>query len=261
MTTPSRIFAPAILATWLISFQSICADSAIRWINEANQSAATVLNGGSVFTTTYRTSNDVSVTLLSGSTSGTYIDVYGGATPGNNPDYLRDFVGSTTEGTGDGQAGHHLFLTMSSASTGAIQFDFAQPLNSSDRILFSDVDYFEQYSLQAFAPGGAALDFSGWTYEAFSGQTGVLPDSRWPTWDPVNRLLTAGTSTLNEEVVVFTPDQSVSRLIITKLTGAGFSTGIQVTTVPEASSLTLTVVLIAISLWTFRAKFTRSTSC
>ena len=72
------------------------------------------------------------------------------------------------------------------------------------------------------------MNLSGWIYETFTGSTGVLPDSRWPTWNAPQGLLTAGTTGLGEELSVFTLDQPVSRLVISKLTGAGFSTGIQV---------------------------------
>jgi hypothetical protein len=56
----------------------------------------------------------------------------------------------------------------------------------------------------------------------------VTPDSRWPTWNAATGLLTAGTSGLNEELSVLTPDQPVSRLVISKTTGGGASTGFQV---------------------------------
>jgi hypothetical protein len=215
---------------------AVHAASVIHWINDSNQDSATVLNGGGPFTTTFRTSNDVTAMELSGHTSGHFIDNFGGPTPGNNPGYLTTFVGSAGNGTGDGTAGHVAFLDMAGTATGSMQFDFAQPISSADRLLFVDADSTEQYHIEAFSLVSSTyvpISLLGWTYETFSGQTGVTPDSRWPSWDPVNGLITATSSALNEGLSVLTPDQLVSRLVISKTTGAGASTGFQVIEVPS----------------------------
>jgi hypothetical protein len=210
---------------------SVRAVSVIHWINGSNQSGSTVLNAGNTFTTTFRTANDMTATRLSGALGGLFNDNFGGSTPGNNPTYLTTFVGSTVSGTGNGTPGYMGFLDFGSGAASSAQFDFAQPLTSADRILLVDADFSEQYRIEAYALVGAAyvpLGLGGWIYETFSGQTGVTPDSHWPTWDAANGLLTAGSSSFNEELSVLTPDQPVSRLVISKTTGSGASTGFQV---------------------------------
>jgi hypothetical protein len=203
----------------------------IRWINGSNQNGSTILSAGNPFTTAFRTASDVTATRLGGTLGGLFTDNFGGATPGNNPNYLTGFIGSTVSATGDGTAGHVGFLDLGGGSTSLVQFDFAQPITSVDRLLFVDIDSSEQYHIEAYALVGASyvpLSLGGWTYETFSGQTGVTPDSRWPTWGGANGFLTAGTLGLNEELSVLTPDQPVNRLVISKTTGAGFSTGFQI---------------------------------
>jgi hypothetical protein len=229
---PIRKIACAVfIVCATFSPSSVRAVSVIRWINGSNENGSTVLNSGSTFTTSFRTANDVTATRLSGALGALFTDNFGGATPGNNPSYLTSFVGSTVSWTGDGTAGHVGFLDFGGGATSSAQFDFSQPLTSADRLLFVDADSTEQYHVEAYALVGASyvpLSLGGWTYETFSGQTGVTPDSRWPTWNAASGLLTAGTSGLNEELSVLTPDQQVSRLVISKTTGAGASTGFQV---------------------------------
>ena len=230
MMIPFRKIACSLLITCAaFALPSVLAASAIHWINDSNQPIGNVLNGGP-FTTSFRTSNDVTVSELSGFTSGHFVDNFGGPTPGNNPDYVTTFVGSTSNGTGNGTAGQVAFLDMAGTATGSMQFDFAQPLTPADRLLFVDIDSTEQYHIEAFSLVSSTyvpLSLLGWTYATFSGQTGVAPDSRWPSWDAVNGLLTATSSALNEELSVLTPDQLISRLVISKTTGAGASTGFQ----------------------------------
>lgn len=231
MTKLGKILCAILIVCAVCGSSSARGNSVIRWINGANQNAGTVLNSGGIFTTSFRTANDVTATRLSGTLGGLFTDNFGGSTPGNNPSYLTTFVGSTASGTGDGVVGHMGFLDLGGGATSSAQFDFAQPLTSVDRLLFVDADSTEQYHIEAYALVGASyvpLGLSGWTYEVFSGQTGVVPDSRWPTWNAANGLFTAGTSGLNEELSVLTPDQPVSRLVISKTTGAGASTGFQV---------------------------------
>jgi len=85
------------------------------------------------------------VTRLTADSVSLYSDVFGGATPGNNPAYLTNFVGVTNNGTGDGIAGDFEDLNMTSDSTGTLQFDFLSPLTPQDRILLIDVDGPESY--------------------------------------------------------------------------------------------------------------------
>lgn len=205
--------------------------SVVHWINNSNQNASNVVNSGSPFLTSFRSAGEVTVTRLINTAGSLFTDNFGGATPGNNPAYLTSFVGAAASGTGNGQAGYMGFFDLGGAATGSTQFDFAQPLTSADRLLFVDADSTEQYKIEAFGIVDSSyvpLSLGGWIYETFSGQTGVTPDNRWPTWNPGSALLTASTSGLNEELSVLTPDQPVSRLKISKLTGGGASTGFQV---------------------------------
>lgn len=201
-----------------------------HWINSAGQNAATVLNSTGVFTTDFKAHNDLTVTRLTSDSVSLYTDVFGGTSPGNNPGYLTNFVGVATNGTGDGVAGDIENLDMTADATGTLQFDFLSPLTPQDRILLVDVDGTEQYLVQAYAFNGSTYDpvsLGGWMAEDFSGTTGIMPDTRWPVWDPVAGTGTSGTSQgLNEELFVLTPAQNINRLVITKQSGSGWSTDI-----------------------------------
>ena len=159
-----------------------------------------------------------------------YTNRFGGASPGNNPGYLTSFVGVTNNGTGDGVAGDILTLFGTSSATGALQFDFLSPLTPQDRILLMDVDDSEQYLLQAYVFNGSSYDqvgLTGWIAGDFSGQTGITPDDRWPVWNPAAGTVTSGTNgDVYEELFVLTPAQNINRLVITKLSGPGWETGI-----------------------------------
>jgi hypothetical protein len=168
----------------------------IHWIN-GSSSTISLSNPGDSFTTNFRGSNDVTVTLLSGGGPGLFTEAYGGSTPGNNPIYLRNFVGQTSNGTGDGTAGDVRTLNMTGGSTGSLQFDFAQPLTSADRIMLTDIDFTESYTILAYDKVGVnfvQVSTAGWTNLAYSGETGITPDSRWPNWNGTNGTLTSNTS-------------------------------------------------------------------
>src|SRR5471032_2085033 len=79
--------------------------AAAHWINESAQSGATVLNGGGVFTTDFKGTNDLTVTPLTTDPVTYFVDFFGGTTPGNNPAYITNFVGSSANGTGNGTPG------------------------------------------------------------------------------------------------------------------------------------------------------------
>ena len=202
----------------------------VHWINDAGQGAATALNTNGVFVTDFKAHNDLTVTRLTDDGVSLYTDVFGGATPGNNPAYLTNFVGVATNGTGDGIAGDFEDLNMTSDSTGTLQFDFLSPLTPQDRILLIDVDGPESYLLQAYAINGSAsnqVSFVGWPAQDFSGQTGLTPDSTWPLWNPAAGTLISGISAkLNEELFVLTPAQNINRLMVTKQSGVNWSTTI-----------------------------------
>ena len=76
------------------------------------------------------------------------------------------------------------------------------------------------------------VSLTGWLHESFSGQTGVVPNASWATWDPAAGTLTSPAhdpgATLNEPLDVLTPDQSVERIVFTKLAGNGGNAIIQI---------------------------------
>lgn len=197
-----------------------------HWINDAGLDAATVLNTNGVFVTDFKTHNDLTVTRLTADAVSLYTDVFGGATPGNNPAYLTNFVGVINNGTGDGIAGDIEDLDMTSDSTGTLQFDFLFPLTPQDRILLVDVDGSEAYLLQAYAINGSAsnqVSFVGWPTNDYSGTTGIIPDASWPVWNPAAGTLSGTSGNLDEELFVLTPAQNINRLVISKQSGANWS--------------------------------------
>ena len=202
----------------------------VHWINDAGQDAATVLNTNGVFVTDFKTHNDLTVTRLTADAVSFYTDAFGGATPGNNPAYLTNFVGVTNNGTGDGIAGDIEDLVMSDDSSATFQFDFLYPLTPQDRILLVDVDGSEQYLLQAYVINVSAtnqVSFIGWPTIDYSGMTGTTPNASWPVWNPAAGTLISGTSAnLNEELFVLTPAQNINRLVISKQSGANWGTAI-----------------------------------
>jgi hypothetical protein len=201
-----------------------------HWINDTGHNAATVLNTNGVFITDFKTHNDLTVTRLTSDSVTLYTDVFGGSSPGNNPGYLTHFVGVATNGTGDGVAGDMTDLEMSTDAAGTVQFDFLYPLTPNDRILLVDVDGPEQYLLQGYFVDDSTTNgesFTGWVGEDFSGSAGVIPDSRWPLWNPASGTLISGTTqNINEELFVLTPASYINRLVVTKQSGSGWSTDI-----------------------------------
>jgi hypothetical protein len=125
---------------------------------------------------------------------------------------------------------------MTKNSTGTLQFDFSEPLTSQDRILLTDTDQNEQYSLQAYFINGSVsnqVSFVGWPADDFSGQTGINPNANWPFWNPATGSLVSGYhGDLNEELFVLTPAQNINRLVISKQSGSGPTTEINFISLP-----------------------------
>jgi PEP-CTERM motif len=258
-----RIPRIVITATLLaLGFQGSARSNAgevVQLINGSGQVAANVLNSGSPFVTSFQGTNDVTITLLSGTMDSSFVDHYPPASStNNNPGYISSFVGSAANGTGDGTAGG--FNELQETAGASLQFDFSTPLTSSDRFLVVDVDTTEKYSMSAYTLSGGvytAVSLTGWTLNNYTGQTGELPNSQWATWDPTGGGPTTGTFTsnangadINEPLQVLTPDQSISRIVFTEITGNG-TPGLQfyAASVPEPSSLlTLAVGLGGVSL-------------
>jgi hypothetical protein len=216
------------------------AKGALHWINDASQSVITSINPGP-FVTNFKGVNDVVLAELTGDVTTVATVNFGGPTPGNNPTDLVNFVGAAANGTGDGTAGHLQMLATASGggAPSSFRFDFAQGFGTGDRFLITDVDTNEQYTIQAFVKIGASyiqVPVAGWTLIPYSGQMGVLPDSRWPTWNGANGTLTStganASFALDEPLDVLIPDQRIDRLIFSQ-TG-GFTSGTaEVQFVPE----------------------------
>src|SRR5262249_48249595 len=147
-----------------------------------------------------------------------FLEAYGGNS-GNNPNYSKNFVGKSSNGTGDNVIGHMQTLNMTGAATGALQFDFAQPLTSANRIMLTVIDYNEDYTISAFQTVGVnfvQVSTAGWVHQTFSGQAGITPDMRWPVWNGANGTLTATGNGLSENLDTLVPDNSFERLVVTK---------------------------------------------
>jgi hypothetical protein len=220
----------AVAFTNLVQAQNL---PVAHWINAAGSNIVSVLNSNlnvtGVFVTDFKGRNDLTVTRLTGnSIASISTNIFGGASPGNNPAWLTHFMGLAANGTGDGMAGDIQSLLMTWDSTGKLQFDFLYPLTPQDRILFTDVDGSEQYLLQAYLINGSIsnqVSFVGWPAINYSGSMGIMPDSRWPIWNPsAGTLVTGATEDLNSELFVLTPAQNINRLVITKLNGTDWAT-------------------------------------
>jgi hypothetical protein len=210
----------------------------IHWVNDTNQNGYTTLTATSNFITSFKATNDVHVTVVSGNVNSIYQEVFGGLGPGNNnPAYLTNFIGLAANGTGDGIAGHIKFIEGELGGTMVLQFDFAVPLTSYDRFLITDVDLGEAYRIQAFS-AGQPLDLTGWSYAAYSGEGTQPPDDSWPIWSvaTTNGTLAANTSgSLTEPLSVLTPNHLVDRVVITRMAQGSGSIAMQFLSLPIPS--------------------------
>jgi hypothetical protein len=253
-TREERRFSITAMLLALILWNTPRSDAGevVQLINGSGQVAANVLNSGGTFVTSFQGTNDVSITLLSGTMDASYVDNYPAATANcNNPSYISSFVGSTANGTGDGSPGG--FNLLQETAGASVQFDFSTPLTSSDHFLIADVDTTEKYAMTAYTLSGGvytAVSLTAWTLNAYTGQMGELPNSQWPTWNPTGGGPTTGIFTsnangvdLNEPLDVLTPSQSISRIVLTEISGNG-TPGLQfyASAVPEPSSVVLFVV-------------------
>ena len=187
-----------------------------------------MLSNGSNFITSFKATNDVQVALITGSVGSLFQEAFAGLGPNNNnPAFITNFIGVTANGTGNGSFGR-IECFQSSSSSMALQFDFAVPLTSSDRILIVDADLSEKYGVQAYF-AGQPLDLSGWSYAGYSGEESRLPDATWPVWsvNTTQGTLTASSSGLSEPLSVLAPNQSVDRVIITRFAQGSGSICIQ----------------------------------
>ena len=238
-----RIAAATILR-WAVGFgclglaQAVGTSSSgtVVWlINGAGANAQTILNGGTPFVTNFKGVDDVTITLLTGTLSANFVDRFPPASSTcNNPVYISNFIGATTNGTGDGTAGGISFLQPQSGA--AVQYDFAIPFDVDDRLFIVDTDVSEEYTITAFTASGGVytqVPLTGWIHQGYSGRTNQLPDSSWPIWNPIGAGPRAGTLTassdapLTEPLDVFTPDRAISRIVIESIASRPGTPGFQ----------------------------------
>ncbi|HEX4262978.1 MAG TPA: hypothetical protein VH597_01460 [Verrucomicrobiae bacterium] len=83
---------------------------ALHWINDSSQNGFTTLNSTSNFITSFKGTNDVQITLISGKVNSIFQEAFAGLANNNNPGFLTNFIGLAANGTGDGTYGHINFL-------------------------------------------------------------------------------------------------------------------------------------------------------
>jgi hypothetical protein len=224
------LIAAALLGASVFASAPAEAGRVVQLINSSGENAATTLNSTGTFVTSFLGTNDVTLTLLSGSMDANYVDTYPPASAdSNNPSYISSFVGSTKKGTGDGSAG--AFDLLQESAGASLQIDFSDPLLPRDHFLVADVDTTEEYSVKAYTLSGGVyklVSLTKWTLGAYTGQTGELPNSEWPTWDPTGGGKFTGTLTsnadganLDEPLDVLTPNRAIYRIVFTEISGNG----------------------------------------
>jgi hypothetical protein len=224
------LIAAAVLGPSVFASAPSEAGRVVQLINSSGENAATTLNSDGSFVTSFLGTNDVTITLLSGSMDANYVDTYPPASANsNNPSYISSFVGSTKRGTGDGSAG--AFDLLQETAGASLQFDFSSPLMPRDHFLIADVDTNEEYSMKAYTLSGGVytlVSLTKWTLNAYTGETGELPNSEWATWDPTGGGKFTGTFTsnadggnLDEPLDVLTPNRAIYRIVFTEVSGEG----------------------------------------
>jgi hypothetical protein len=212
----------------------------IHLINNSGSNAMTVLNSGSSFTTSFKGLNDVVITPVTGRLNSLYLETFGGTRAANNPAYVTNFIGNSTDYTGDGTAGSiRTMETAMGAVTNRFQFDFSLPLTPLDHLLIADVENNEQYVIEAYILRGGThqqVGLARWQHQNFAGQTGMAPDSNWARWDGTNGTLTGVSGSYNEPLTVLTPDQLIDRVVISKAAVGSGSAAIQFLAEPGSAA-------------------------
>lgn len=181
----------------------------------------TVVNTATPFVSGFKASSDMTATAISGTSFSRGIEGYSIGGNSTNPSYITSFVGTNTNLTGDGVAGHIDSIIFSGCT---MQFDFAVPLNAFDRLLITDTEYNEQVTIQAYVKNGAnydAVNLLGWIHEAFSGASTSAPTADWSTWNATTGKLTGNGQFIPEPLDVFTPNQNIDRVVITSASTTG----------------------------------------
>ena len=229
--------ATTLLGASLFASAPSQAGKVVHLINSSGENAADELNSTGTFVTSFLGTNDVTIRLLSGSMDANYVDTYPPASAGsnNNPAYISNFVGSTKAGTGDGSAG--AFDLLQETAGASLEFNFSDPLTAKDHFIVADVDTNEEYSMKAYTLSGGVytlVSLTKWTLNAYTGETGELPNSEWATWDPTGGGKYTGTFTSNadganmdEPLDVLTPNRAIYRIIFTEASGSDGTPALQ----------------------------------
>ncbi len=201
--------------------------------NASNQDAPTVINAGGTFITNYCGTNDLTISAGSGLSISRFMEEFTSGGASNNPSYLTTFTGASSNYTGDSLTSHLDTMVFKNRT---LQFDFAQPLTSAQRLLVFDTDFNEVVTIQAFTKVGnvyTPVSLLGWTHETFSGMETIAPNSKWATWNASLGRLTGSGLSAKEPINALTPDQSIDRIIITSTINSGIDEAVQFISVPE----------------------------
>jgi PEP-CTERM motif len=239
-------------------------------LGTGSTSAPSILQPTSDGTTTptYKTSflgtNDLTIQLLTPqvgvATTNDSISLPQPPSQGNNPDYLTNFMGNSTTGTGSGDKGNFAALLLidgtATANGTSLQLNFGlnggPQLGPTNSLIFGDVDGNEKVTITAFNSANQPLSLAGWalTQQYFTGDTNVLNPSpaasQWATFttsgpnNTIGSLTAPSSGDLDLPLNVLTPDQDVAKLIITDdMRTAGAGVFFTASTVPEPSSFVL----------------------
>jgi len=194
----------------------------VHLVDHSEQDIYNVLGSGKLFVADFKGSNDVTVTKLTGDLGSDFVDTFGGQFSSGNPDYMTNFVGAVTNGTGDGIAGDLECIQTTFALS--LQFDFALGLTPADRFLLIDCDNEERYRIQAFVKNGNnfnEVSLANWVVQNFVGSTEDPNLGDFPVWAPDTGMLIAAGDALSEPLTIFTPDRVVDRVIVTQTASTG----------------------------------------
>ena len=196
--------------------------SVIHLVNHAGEDIYDIIGSGKPFLADFKGNEDVTVTKLTGDLGSDFLDTFGGDYRAGNPDYITNFVGSLTNGTGDDVAGD-LFCIQTTYGL-SLQFDFTLGLTTNDHFLLIDCDNEERYQIQAYVKSGASynqVSLTGWDVQNFPGSTQDLSLGDAPLWSPGTGIFQAAGQPLNEPLTILTPDQTIDRVIVTQTASTG----------------------------------------
>lgn len=221
----SMLFCAAGLAVLTINGVSqVPSVPVIHLVNRSNQYIYEVMSTNIIFITDFKGSNDVTITRLAGHVGADFVDAFGSSYSHGNPDYLTNFVGSPTNGTGDDIPGDINCIQTDAGNLLSLQFDFALGLTVVDRLLLIDCDNSEQYRIQAYVKNGStynAVSLNGWGVQNYEGSTQDPNLGGFPSWSASSGLLTSSGEVLNEPLTIFTPNQTIDRVVITQTASTG----------------------------------------